>query len=188
VVYSLEVDEFGNVLSESGDATLLPHGFAGGLWDRDTGLVRYGARDYDAYSGRWTARDPILFGGGQSNLYAYVDNDPVNRVDPRGLGYYDFNVSAGFGLGITFGAFYDPDSGEVHPYLGGGLMTPGASVCISASQEDISPDQWSGQLQVEVGPAFGAVGYGGGSWFGEVGAGWGFPVPGGASLTGYYTW
>jgi len=31
------------------------------------------------------ARDPILFAGGQANLYAYVGNDPVNMVDPSGL-------------------------------------------------------------------------------------------------------
>jgi RHS repeat-associated protein len=36
-----------------------PFGFAGGLYDADTGLVRFGARDYDAYTGRWTAKDPI---------------------------------------------------------------------------------------------------------------------------------
>lgn len=47
--------------------------------------VWFGARDYDAYTGRWTARDPILFAGGQANLYAYVDNDPVNYTDPNGL-------------------------------------------------------------------------------------------------------
>ena len=47
--------------------------------------VRFGARDYDAETGRWTARDPILFAGGQSNLYAYVNNDPVNLTDPSGL-------------------------------------------------------------------------------------------------------
>lgn len=46
---------------------------------------RFGARDYDAYSGMWTARDPILFAGGQTNLYVYVDSDPVNRIDSTGL-------------------------------------------------------------------------------------------------------
>jgi hypothetical protein len=48
-------------------------------------LVRFGARDYDAQVGRWTARDPILFAGGQANLFVYVGNDPVNLIDPTGL-------------------------------------------------------------------------------------------------------
>jgi hypothetical protein len=47
--------------------------------------VRFGARDYDAETGRWTNQDPILFNGGQTNLYVYAGNDPVNRSDPSGL-------------------------------------------------------------------------------------------------------
>ncbi|MBN1663043.1 MAG: hypothetical protein JW943_05530 [Deltaproteobacteria bacterium] len=35
--------------------------------------------------GRWTAKDPIDFAGGDVNLYGYVSNNPVNWVDPRGL-------------------------------------------------------------------------------------------------------
>lgn len=31
------------------------------------------------------SKDPILFGGGQANLYVYVGNDPVNHRDPLGL-------------------------------------------------------------------------------------------------------
>lgn len=62
----------------------IPHGFAGGLFDSDTGLVRFGARYYDPRIGRWTAKDPILFEGGQANLYVYVGNDPVQLVDPTG--------------------------------------------------------------------------------------------------------
>jgi len=61
-----------------------PFGFAGGLHDPDTGLVRFGARDYDAEIGRWTAKDPIGFGGGTTNLYEYCANDPVNCIDPTG--------------------------------------------------------------------------------------------------------
>jgi uncharacterized protein RhaS with RHS repeats len=47
--------------------------------------VRFGARDYDAETGRWTAKDPIGFAGGDSNLYGYVMSDPVNWIDADGL-------------------------------------------------------------------------------------------------------
>src|SRR4029077_2590427 len=58
--------------------------FAGGLGDRDTGLVRFGARDYDPALGRFTTPDPLRFGGGGTNLYGYALNDPVNLSDPSG--------------------------------------------------------------------------------------------------------
>jgi uncharacterized protein RhaS with RHS repeats len=47
--------------------------------------VRFGARDYDPEIGRWLSKDPILFAGGDTNLYGYVLNDPVNSIDPEGL-------------------------------------------------------------------------------------------------------
>jgi RHS repeat-associated protein len=62
---------------------LTPFGFAGGLYDAATGLVRFGARDYDPSVGRWTSKDPVRFAGGM-NIYGYVVNDPVNRLDPTG--------------------------------------------------------------------------------------------------------
>lgn len=43
-------------------------------------------RDYDPKTGRWTAKDPIRFRGGE-NFYAYVANDPLNLVDPTGLDF-----------------------------------------------------------------------------------------------------
>nr|WP_027672599.1 RHS repeat-associated core domain-containing protein [Rheinheimera baltica] len=54
------------------------------MYGADTGLTRFGARDYDAQTGRWTSKDPIRFGGGDSNLYGYVLGDPVNFIDPTG--------------------------------------------------------------------------------------------------------
>ncbi|PIV99572.1 MAG: hypothetical protein COW42_10640, partial [Deltaproteobacteria bacterium CG17_big_fil_post_rev_8_21_14_2_50_63_7] len=42
--------------------------------------------DYDGGTGRWTAKDPIGFSGGDANLYGYVLADPVNGVDPWGFG------------------------------------------------------------------------------------------------------
>ncbi|MEJ2437343.1 MAG: RHS repeat-associated core domain-containing protein, partial [Sulfurovaceae bacterium] len=55
-------------------------------YDTDTKLTRFGYRDYDAYTGKWTAKDPIDFAGGDTNLYGYVLGDPVNFVDVEGLG------------------------------------------------------------------------------------------------------
>lgn len=83
VVQRMDYDEFGRVLSDSAPGWQ-PFGYAGGIVDGDTGLVRFGARDYDAQIGRWTAKDPIEFMGG-SNFFAYVENDPINRIDPTGL-------------------------------------------------------------------------------------------------------
>jgi RHS repeat-associated protein len=57
VVQELEYDAWGRVLLDTSPG-LQPFGFAGGLYDPDTGLVRFGARDYDAETGRWTAKDP----------------------------------------------------------------------------------------------------------------------------------
>lgn len=78
--HSLTIDGASAELSE----WPIPFGFAGGLYDSATGLVRFGARDYDPSVGRWTAKDPILFNGGQTNLYVYVGNDPVSYTDPEG--------------------------------------------------------------------------------------------------------
>ena len=85
VVREVTYDSWGRIVSESGDADFQPFGFAGGLYDPDTGLLRFGARDYDPEMARWLAKDPIDFAGGDSNLYGYVATDPVNGTDPTGL-------------------------------------------------------------------------------------------------------
>ncbi len=86
VAQQIEYDPFGKPTFRVGAPDFQPFGFAGGLYDADTGLVRFGTRDYDPGSGRFTAKDPVLFEGGSANLYAYLDNDPVNRVDASGMG------------------------------------------------------------------------------------------------------
>jgi RHS repeat-associated protein len=83
IAQRLDYDEFGVVLADSNPG-FQPFGFAGGLYDTHTQLLRFGARDYDAEVGRWTAKDPIRFGGRDANLYQYVSNDPINLIDPSG--------------------------------------------------------------------------------------------------------
>ena len=65
----------------------MPIGFAGGLVDRDTGLIRFGYRDYDPHVGRFTAPDPAGDRRGDGDLYDYCVDDPVSRVDPLGLAF-----------------------------------------------------------------------------------------------------
>ncbi len=88
IAQRIDYDSFGNVTFDSSPG-FQPFGFAGGLYDQDTGLVRFGARDYTPATGRWTIKDPILFDGGDLNLYAYVGNNPVNFTDPGGLDPFD---------------------------------------------------------------------------------------------------
>nr|WP_158683725.1 RHS repeat-associated core domain-containing protein [Pseudoalteromonas sp. T1lg22] len=84
IAQQLTYDAFGRVLSDSNPG-FQPFGFAGGLYDKETGLVRFGARDYDAYAGRWTNKDPIRFASGDLNIYGYANSDPVNLVDINGM-------------------------------------------------------------------------------------------------------
>ncbi len=84
IVKTITYDSFGNILQDTNSSLHVSFGFAGGLHDRDTNLVHFGYREYDPFTGKWTAKDPIDFSGGDSNLYGYVLGDPVNLVDPSG--------------------------------------------------------------------------------------------------------
>ncbi len=62
VAQRIDYDEFGVVTSDTNPG-FQPFGFAGGLYDSDTKLTRFGARDYDAETGRWAGRGPVLSPG-----------------------------------------------------------------------------------------------------------------------------
>ena len=85
VIKKVDYDSFGNIITDTNPSFEVPFGFAGGFYDSDTELIRFGYRDYDSDVGRWTAKDPILFAGGDTDLYGYVLNNPVLRIDPDGL-------------------------------------------------------------------------------------------------------
>lgn len=105
IIQELSYDEWGNILSDT-NSGFQPFGFAGGLYDPDTKLVRHGARDYDPAIGRWTSKDPIRLTGNDPNFYNYVVNDPINLIDPTGLITYKCTkpldaLTNKFGIGIS---------------------------------------------------------------------------------------
>lgn len=104
LVKFVEYDSFGNITLDDNPGFDLPIGFAGGVADRTTRFVRFGLRDYDPIVGRWTARDPAVFNSGQANLYAYVNNNPVNLIDPVGFASVGFSFCEQGGcVGWKFG-------------------------------------------------------------------------------------
>ncbi len=76
-------DAFGNT-SNSGASSTNSSKYTG-RDDDGTGLYYYRARYYSPSTQRFISEDPIGFGGGDVNLYAYVGNDPINFADPSGL-------------------------------------------------------------------------------------------------------
>lgn len=103
-VQAMDYDVWGAVIRDTNPG-FQPFGFAGGLYDRDTGLVHFGARDYDPGTGRWISKDPSGFAGGL-NLYAYANNDPVNSIDRDGRNPILVGAVIGGAIGFFGSAAY----------------------------------------------------------------------------------
>ena len=128
IVQRLDYDAFGRVMLDTNPG-FQPFGFAGGLYDPQTGLVRFGARDYDPETGRWTSKDPLAFSGGDTNLYGYVLNDPANLVDPEGE--FAWIVAGAFiGAGVNVATTYFANSGNV---TGRQLLAAAASGAVAGA-------------------------------------------------------
>ncbi len=123
VAQKMDYDAFGNVVLDT-QPGFQPFGFAGGMYDAETGLVRFGARDYDAESGRWTSKDPIGFEGGDSNLFGYVVSSPVNFIDPPGLDVTVIVNNNTLIIGTHVGVYDSSSAGNVLYDPGGSYKTP----------------------------------------------------------------
>jgi RHS repeat-associated protein len=75
-------DSFGNLTASTGTLTN-PFQYTGREFDSETGLYYYRARYYDATSGRFLSEDSLGHQAGV-NFYSYVENSPVNLLDPSG--------------------------------------------------------------------------------------------------------
>jgi uncharacterized protein RhaS with RHS repeats len=91
----------------------------------------FGTRYYDPLVGRWTQQDPVagsISDPGTVNRYLYVGNNPVNRIDPTGLGFFQtvavatgFGGGAGAAVGCAVGGLA---SGGVGRPLGAAALAP----------------------------------------------------------------
>ncbi|HCE67759.1 MAG TPA: hypothetical protein DER40_09660 [Geobacter sp.] len=102
IVQSYSYDSFG----VPRQTTSFPNSFmyTGREWDKEAGLYYYRARYYDPMEGRFVSKDPIGSKGGDVNLYGYVHQNPINKIDPLGLKescvWGGFSGSIAFGIGL----------------------------------------------------------------------------------------
>jgi RHS repeat-associated protein len=86
-------DSYGNTTNSSGNVAN-PFRYTAREFDSETGLYYYRARYYDPSGGRFLAEDPIRWFGGGPNFYDYVQNRPVDWVDPLGLQALSYSAIA----------------------------------------------------------------------------------------------
>ena len=117
---------FGDTVTQlTGTTAANPQRFPGQQFDPATSLHYNYYRDYDPATGRYVETDPIGLEGGM-NVYAYVDGNPVNRVDLSGLRPVDVYIWPS-----------DPGSGSV----GHVMVTEHNSRTVITSQFPEAPNQ-----------------------------------------------
>ncbi len=79
-----EYGPFGETLVVEENGVSNPFRFSTKYLDSETGLYYYGYRYYNPVTGRWLSKDPVGERGGM-NLYGFVGNNGVLRVDTWGL-------------------------------------------------------------------------------------------------------
>jgi len=76
-------DVFGNTINQTGNSAG-NLGFQSKYFDNESGMYYYYNRYYKPDLGRFLNEDPIGLNGGL-NMFAFVNNNPINYTDPYGL-------------------------------------------------------------------------------------------------------
>jgi RHS repeat-associated protein len=185
-------DPFGKLHSTSGSIENVLR-FPGQIYDPETGLMQNWHRDYDPSIGRYLQSDPAGLASG-INTYAYVDGNPVSRIDPTGMQPTVGNWPKGPApWPVT-------PSGTVHIGVTGGFTTLiGGSGSIGLSHDvHCATCYWDYARNLDVyGSLSGEAGYGAGASSGIVVGYWrdsaflgtaqgpkfDFPLPGGLVIS-----
>ncbi|MEM7595051.1 MAG: RHS repeat-associated core domain-containing protein [Cyanobacteria bacterium P01_A01_bin.83] len=102
-----------------------------GIMEEANGLDFMRARYYLPSEGRFLNTDPIGLAGGDTNFYRYVNNNPLNLIDPSGLSGFGIqgNLGAGFGTGRNQGIYVGGDAKL-------GIFTEGTGAVVSGNAFD----------------------------------------------------
>ena len=84
VLQELRYNEFGSSMLDTNPG-VQPFGFTGAIYERELGLLKLGARDYESSSGRWILGEKNGISSIESNRYVYSGADPINFHDPTGF-------------------------------------------------------------------------------------------------------
>jgi len=112
VMVEYTYDVWGNILKEKSNvnpsyATVKefnPFRYRGYVYDTDTGLYYLQSRYYDPKAGRFINADDTAYVDTNSgtplstNMFAYCENNPVNKVDPNG--YWSITITRGMVAGF----------------------------------------------------------------------------------------
>ncbi len=190
-----EYDPFGKTTVTTGSKVQdFAHRFSTKPLDATTGLYYYGYRFYDPETGRWPSKDPIEERGGV-NLYNFVENDGVNKLDLLGLTQTKRNcVTASKSLSYNFNL---PPQ-QVGPFsVGGGISFSGSlqiekcDECCNGNWESSAYEKGtaSGDVTASVSATLGFNREQdlGGGLKASVWAGLRFDGSGGAGVEGTYT-
>jgi RHS repeat-associated protein len=149
-----------------------------GREDDGTGLYYYRARYYSPDQKRFIAADPLGFGGGDSNFYAYVGNNPINFTDPSGKSVESFaqglvvGGAKGAVVGFALGVLAAASGVTLAPAMTIALALGGGALLIKALNE-ISNEPCPDKRDYLYGELLGGLagGLAGGGVGGRLGAG-----------------
>jgi RHS repeat-associated protein len=118
LVGSYRYDPFGRLIgTPTGLAAINTQRYSSKDWHNPSGFYYFGYRFYDPATQRWLNRDPIAEEGGV-NLYGYVENDPINFIDPLGLSSIQAQVLVAIAKG---------DLVALESLLATGMLSPAAA-------------------------------------------------------------